>query len=150
MIADKFGVDHDKAAEIAGHLQSQGHDVPSLLQSGASADTMKGLLGDRAQSMLGGIPGVGGMLGGMFGGHSESAPAATSPGDSTGYAVANTSNTTTNSGEDAEANSDEATEETDDSEQEDTSAHSDEEAGDDSSEDDNTDDADAESAEASR
>ena len=97
MIADKFGVDPDKAAQIASHLQSQGHDVPSLLQGGASAETLKGLLGDRAQGLLGGIPGVGGMLGGIFGGNSESSPAAEGNNANPGYAVAESSDTTADS-----------------------------------------------------
>jgi|GEM_PF-6492235 len=70
-IAERFGVDENKAGEIAGHLQDGGHDLPSLLQGGNFADVAKNLMGDKFQDLLGGVPGIGGMLGSMFGGDAE-------------------------------------------------------------------------------
>ena len=70
-ITEKFGVDETKAGEIAGHLQDGGHDLPSLLQGGNFADVTKNLMGDKFQDLLGGVPGIGGMLGSMFGGDAE-------------------------------------------------------------------------------
>ncbi|MBS1722264.1 MAG: hypothetical protein JSS66_04570 [Armatimonadetes bacterium] len=66
-LAGKLGMDEDKAAEMAGHLQDNGHDLNALLQQGDIADKIHGLLGERSQEFLGHIPGIGGMLSGMFG-----------------------------------------------------------------------------------
>ena len=67
-ICERFGIDKAKAMEIATHLQSQGHDLPNLMKGGITMDKMHSLLGDQAGSILAGIPGVGNLLGGIFGG----------------------------------------------------------------------------------
>lgn len=66
-IAEKLGVDEDQAGQVLGKLQEGGHDVGGLLQGGNFLENAKGLLGDDAQNMLSGIPGLGGMLGGLLG-----------------------------------------------------------------------------------
>ena len=69
-LCEKFGIDKEKAAGIASHLQTQGHDLPSLLQGGFSMEKLQGLLAGNSQ-LLESIPGVGGMLGGLLGGGNQ-------------------------------------------------------------------------------
>ena len=61
----------DNIKQIAGHLRGEGYDLPSLLQGGNFGDVAKNLMGDKFQDLLGGVPGIGGMLGSMFGGDAE-------------------------------------------------------------------------------
>ena len=67
MIADKFGIDRDRATEIAKQLQAKGQNLPELAKDGITIQELQGLLGDNKE-LLAGIPGVGGLIGGLIGG----------------------------------------------------------------------------------
>lgn len=81
-IAEKFGVDEDKAANIANSLHGDGHNVGEMLQGGDFMEKAKDLLGDKAHDLLSGIPGIGGFLGNMFGGGDDNAEVEEAPAES--------------------------------------------------------------------
>lgn len=62
-IAEKLGIDPDQAERVLSQLQSGGHDVAGLIQSGELGEKVQGLLGGDIAGMLGGVPGVGDLLG---------------------------------------------------------------------------------------
>ena len=66
-IADKLGIDEDKAGDIFSHLSEGGHDVQNLLQQGNISENIKGLVGDKFGDILHNVPGIGDMFGNMLG-----------------------------------------------------------------------------------
>ena len=75
-VAEKLGIDPEKAHSIAESLQGQGHDLGSLLQSGDLMEKARGLLGnedlmDKAKDLLGNVPGIGQVFENLLGGHSN-------------------------------------------------------------------------------
>lgn len=80
-IAEKLGIDEERASGIADVLHGDGHNLQELLQDGDFLGKAHQLLGPQGQHLLNGIPGMGGLLSGLFGGddpptgdHETSAP----------------------------------------------------------------------------
>jgi hypothetical protein len=73
-VAQRLGIGEDKGAALATQLQDKGQDVGRLVQEPDFPQKVRGVLGDRGMEFIGHIPGIGGMLSGFFGQHSQ-APA---------------------------------------------------------------------------
>lgn len=77
-IAEKLGVDEEKAQGIASALHGDGHDLQSLLSDGDFLTKAQDLLGEQGQHLLNGIPGLGGFLSG-FGNSDKSLEVSSEP-----------------------------------------------------------------------